>query len=791
MPPTLLAIVLTAVAVPAAAQTRAPLTGAVVSRATATAVADAVVTIEGTTLTATTGGTGRFAIENAPAETVTLVVEAPGFVRQRVTGVHQSDGPVAIELDATPNFLERVQVTATKTPLSIGDVAAQADVVDKQTFETRGDQTLTQAIAHLPGVVVSTQLGLFESVLLRGLPRAGNEFTNTLLLIDGVPQANSNNAARVVGLTMNDAGSVEVVRGPNSALYGRTAIGGAVNLRTADPTPQHQGSVEFTTGEFATLKGIGRVSGPVQQWGGYYVSLGKEQHGGYFENLTTDDYSVGNTALFGKLTFTPDTRSFGSVSLNHVDSENSTPTNEPVVNGRLLHEIDPRFDRFTNFNIPGPNYNQDETRLTFNYTRELAPWARITEVFGYRDVQHKFIDDGDFIGSPYDLEAGTITQYPFSQQLDEDVFYQELRAELTPRLGSLRNVITVGGSYERINGSLLSDFIYTDEDLFGWTISYLDPVIPPRADWQHDESSRTFHLGVTGLFAQYLIEPAPRLVLSAGGRYDRLALDNTRQGGSRVEDTFDAVSPKLSATYRLSGTDDASEPAVSVYGLYSRAFLPPRRPSALVPADVPLNLRPEDIDNYEGGVKGSLLENRLAVEATYFWMQHDGVVLNTRQGAFFLPTNAGEQRYKGLETSVRYAATPQVSLYANASFYRNRFGRFVIESGAGDEVLTGNRLPIAPDRVINVGVLVRPRSDLDVAFDVKHVGDVQTNRENTFALDPYKVVDAAATWRRGRLRLTLSAHNLFDADYYWNGDGETADPGRPRQLLLTTSIALR
>jgi len=51
-----------------------------------------------------------------------------------------------------------------------------------------------------------------------------------------VPQTLSNNGARVIGLTTNDTSSIEIVRGPNSALYGRTAIGGSVNMRTADPT---------------------------------------------------------------------------------------------------------------------------------------------------------------------------------------------------------------------------------------------------------------------------------------------------------------------------------------------------------------------------------------------------------------------------------------------------------------------------------------------------------------------------------------------------------------------------
>ena len=786
----LLACLGVSLATPAfAQQARADvITGTVIARATGAAVSGAVVTVEGTNLTATTSGTGRFVIEKAPAGPVALSVEAAGFVKQRLTDVRGGRDLVAIQLEATPNFMERVQVTATKTPLSIGDVAGQANVVERETIETRGDQTLTQAIANVPGVVVSTQLALFESVLLRGLPRAGNEFTNTLLLIDGVPQANSGNSARVVGLTINDASSIEVIRGPNSALYGRTAIGGSVNLRTADPTPQHQGNVEFTTGQFNTLKGIGRASGPVSTWGGYYVSVGKEQNSGYFKNLTTDDYSVGNTALFGKLTFNPDSRSFGSVSFNYVDSDNSTPTNEPHIDGRLLHDIDPRFNRFSNFNIPGPNYKQNEARLTFNYDRQLSSWARMTEVFGYRDVLQEFVDDGDFIGSPFDLTANTVTQYPFSQKLDENVFFQELRFELKPKVGTL----TVGGSYEHIGGGLDTDFIFTDPDLFGWTISYLTPVIPPRAEWQHDANSRVYNLGTTGLFAQYLVEPTPRVVLTAGGRYDRLDLDNTRDGGDKIATDFNAFSPKLSATYRLvDPAGGADRPTANVYGLYSHAFLPPRRPSSLIPADVPLSLQPEDIDNYEGGLKASLLQHRLALEATYFWMKHTGVVLDTRQGAFFIPTNAGEQKYQGVETGASYAITPKVSAYLNASFYHNRFGDFVIESEDGNEDLTGNRLPISPDHVINWGALVRPHQNVDVTLDVKHIGDVVVDRDNAFLLDAYTLVDAAATYRRGKLRFTLSGHNLFNNEYYSEGDLELASPGAPRQILFTTSVSFR
>jgi outer membrane receptor protein involved in Fe transport len=140
---------------------------------------------------------------------------------------------------------------------------------------------------------------------------------------------------------------------------------------------------------------------------------------------------------------------------------------------------------------------------------------------------------------------------------------------------------------------LFSDFIFTDEDVFGFpNISYLTPVIPPQSEWQHDPGNRVYHLGYTGVFGHYMIEPMPRLLLAAGGRYDRLAMDNSRNGGAIIEDTFDAFSPKVSATVKLAGIEGDGKPTVNVYGAYSQAFLPPRRPSSLVPADVPLNLTP-------------------------------------------------------------------------------------------------------------------------------------------------------------------------------------------------------
>jgi outer membrane receptor protein involved in Fe transport len=776
---------------PEASAQSSRLEGVVTDRSSAQPVPGATVSIAGAPSgSVTTDRNGRFTLDTT-ASRVSLRVDAPGYLGVNLADVTVGSQPVRVELNPTPNFLERVQVTAAKDQQKIGDLAGLADIVERSAIDSRGDQTLTQAVANLPGVIVSGQAGSFDSVMLRGLPREGNEFTNTLLLIDGVPQVDSRNSARIIALPIGDASRIEVVRGPNSALYGRTAIGGAINVRTADPTPAPQLRVDFTGGEFSTLKGGAAVSGPATKRLGYYVSAEKEHNGGYYDSVT--DFAIDKWGLFGKLTFVPDAKSFASVSVNRVESDDSTPTNEPVIDGVFLSTIDPSFKSYSSFNLPGPNYHQGETRLTVNYQRQVTSWVRLVEVFGYRRIQYKFLPDGDVIGSPFDIPAHMFTQYPFEQETNEDIYYEEARAEFNVSRRGISHSVIAGGSYEHNGGGTNGQLIFTDPDTEGWPLNYRAPVFPPASDWDFDPYGSTYNVGITALFGQYTVTPVPRWILTAGGRYDRLSLDNTPLGGIESTATFDAFSPKVSATYKAIAPASDSGTALNVYGTYSQAFLPPRRPSQLTPTTETLDLKPEDISNYEGGLKALVANGRLSLEAAYFDMTRDGIVVTVRQGPFFIPSNAGSQKFRGVETGARWTQ-PRLSLYANASFYHNRFGDYVIQSSGGDTVLTGNRLPIAPDTVLNAGMTFTPVRAVDVAVEVKRIGEVALDQINSVTLEGYTLVDAAATWRRGPLRITLSAHNLFNAHYYWNGDtsiGESADPGRPRQVLVSTSFVLK
>jgi hypothetical protein len=166
------------------------------------------------------------------------------------------------------------------------------------------------------------------------------------------------------------------------------------------------------------------------------------------------------------------------------------------------------------------------------------------------------------------------------------------------------------------------------------------------------------------------------------------------------------------------------------------------------------------------------------------------VVLRRRQGPFFVDTTAGQRKFKGVETGVGWSSA-QVSTYVNTSIYRNRFGDFVIQSAGGDTVLTGNRLVLAPDYIVNWGANVQPMPFIDLTLDIKRVGPTFGDNDNSTEIDGYTLVDVAATWRRGPLRVTLSGRNIFSAEYYFDANSESADPGPPRQILLSTSLRLR
>ena len=205
-----LTLILLAVGTPVGLTAR-PLQQAVVSgtvseQGSLQPIAQALVRVAGTDNTVTTNQSGRFRIENVALGTRELQITALGyrtFNTAPLTVAGDSATRVTITLESEPLKVERLIVTATKTAENSLEVPAVVTVVDRQDIVERGDVELVDAIENAPGLMHTAQANAFESIELRGMPRQGNEFETTLLLIDGVPQTDSRNSARVINLPID------------------------------------------------------------------------------------------------------------------------------------------------------------------------------------------------------------------------------------------------------------------------------------------------------------------------------------------------------------------------------------------------------------------------------------------------------------------------------------------------------------------------------------------------------------------------------------------------------------
>ena len=249
--------------------------GRVTDARTGQAIAGASVSLQGSAGHATSDDNGRYRIVDVAPGTYTLAVSRIGYARvsQAVTVGAGEEATVDVALRATPTLLDQVVVTATKTESRIQDVPAAVEVVDSAALRASGAKTVLEALRSVTGVADASYGENFQSIQLRGLPRKGNENETVLLLIDGVPQTDSRNSARLTTMPIDNVAEIEVVKGPNSALYGRTAIGGVINFITRDPPAHAEFRTGVQTGAWDYVRVNASAGAPTDSLGsGYLVS---------------------------------------------------------------------------------------------------------------------------------------------------------------------------------------------------------------------------------------------------------------------------------------------------------------------------------------------------------------------------------------------------------------------------------------------------------------------------------------------------------------------------------------
>jgi vitamin B12 transporter len=185
---------------------------------------------------------------------------------------------VAADNDPGDAELLTVVVTATRIPTPQSQVASSISVVTAEDIASRQIRTLPDLLKEMPGlnVVQSGGPGGQTSVFMRG-----TNSNHTKVLIDGidVSDPSSSNASFDFGqLLTADVDKVEVLRGPQSGLYGSDAIGGVINVITKSGSGPAQVSAGLEAGSFDTFNQVFALRGSIDQF--HYVATVDHFHSG-------------------------------------------------------------------------------------------------------------------------------------------------------------------------------------------------------------------------------------------------------------------------------------------------------------------------------------------------------------------------------------------------------------------------------------------------------------------------------------------------------------------------------
>jgi outer membrane cobalamin receptor len=392
-----------------------PLTGRVLDPDGRPVAGARVLAVAGTATVAiaATNSRGEFVLNAPDTGALEVRVALEGFRAEpvRIDGASQSRalGDLKLQISAVS---ESVVVSAAQVETPLSQAASSITVMSGAELQQRQIHTVADALREVPGMTVVRygSMGALTNVFPRG-----GESDYTLVIVDGI-QANSFGGEYDFGhLSTENVDRIEVVRGPQSALFGSNAIGSVVRLQTKRGGPV-AGSGTFEGGSFGTLRTSASTSGSSGGWD--WGAAGEHLASDGFNGSTTaagqtvanDDYtrslgafsagwhSTGNAVVRGDVRVSRDERGFpGPFGTNPIGAYDGIDTVSRGTNDRVLASIGGIVPVNARLRVQG---QLTHGRLDTDFASPFGPSessSRRTAIRGQADVT---------VSSTFDVSAG-------------------------------------------------------------------------------------------------------------------------------------------------------------------------------------------------------------------------------------------------------------------------------------------------------------------------------------------------------------------------------------------------
>ena len=728
------------------------------------------------------------------------------------------------------DMLEEVVVTARRREENLQEVPVAISALTAEELEIRSIENIRDLQMILPNVdirgggITGGTSGLFT---IRGIPGVAR-------YIDDVVQSGGADALQnVVELER-----IEVLRGPQGTYFGKNAISGAIQYVTLKPQEEFGARIKTTFGQYNRADIVANVDIPLSDTVLTKVTAASLSRDGYVDSLHVDESygDIDNTVLRGMLQWQPNDSFTALLTATYNNNDANMQANVlwdvvenfPVPWGMApwscgggpdcynaagreltdeLHAYGQREQYLSESTFAGDGYDSTDESFSANLSWDIGDALTFRSITSTRNS-----DWGVF----FDMDS---TQYVLFDWWD----YQE-REETSQEFqllgGSDRLDWVVGVFYHDLE-ELTKDQIWETWEQPG---SINCPRIRTCPRYRHAEN--LIAREDTAIFAEVVISLTEQLSLTVGARYSeedfysevyangegiREPQQGTRYFGQVLRTDaqgapfifnagFDAFTPRLALQYQFN--DNIMGYITGAEGFNGGGV------NSLFNSELPDNgITPyngELLTNYEIGVRSDLADNRLRLNATYFW----GTWEDIQVGEVLTPgqtttTNAGEAEISGLE--IESVWRPTDSFLVNFTLATLDAG--YTNTGQSTTVQVGDKFQNAPDTGYSIGLQwdndLSGGGSVMTRFDYGWIDTVVTFRDRRFhfpsrANEAYGLASGRITYTpaAGNWDIAFLATNLTNEFYRQGGFPavlagiDQGVVGRPREFGVTLRMRL-
>ncbi len=596
--------------------------------------------------------------------------------------------------------------------------------------------------------------GLWDSFAIRGF--AGDENFPSGFLVNGF------NGGRGYG-GPRDASNIErieILKGPNGAVFGRGEPGGTVNIITkkADLTGDF-GSFALSAGSFSTFRVEGDYNLAISDTLAIRLNGAAQDAKSFRDKLESNKIVASPSILFA-----PTDRTKISYEMEYVNNEVPFDRGVIAVNGVL--GLIPN-SRFLGEPLDGPT-KVKVLGHQLQVQQELSSDWYLLIGAGYRDTSFKgFSSDPELAGGRQTLEETGNFLTRQRRLRDYSTKNTVLRAEISGKLntGSIVHHVLIGADWDKFELDLVQ-FRYrapnyttsapiTDANnainIFNPVYGQL-PAVATTPFSNVDQVQKGW-----GIYLQDQIDITDRIKLRLGGRYDHFRM-TTANATTPIIDVRKRFSPTAGALFEITDT-------LSIYGGYGEGFRPN---SGANFAGQPFE--PETSESYEGGLRYVSPDKAITATLAAYSMKKTNILTSDPINAGFSMT-AGSARSRGIEADVTAAFGGGLFVMASYAYTDAQWTTSAADKDFGLTIRKGDPLINIPKHTANLLVTkefeIGESGKFTVGAGVNHISKRLGETGTAFYLPSYTLVRALASYEPNEsMKFSLDVSNLFDKRYY-------------------------